>query len=127
MDLAPPAKKARSLPFFMGEALPPVPGKSVDKIRAGEFIDFSELLPDNIELMRRDGERDWLADWHAARSPIRRLTSLLSWVQAYAAYAAVVLSEHPDRSTQLMAYLRVLVREAQRLGGTGWRAYDHQF
>ena len=25
MDLAPPAKKARSPPFFIGEALPPVP------------------------------------------------------------------------------------------------------
>ena len=61
------------------------------------------------------------------RSPIRRLTSLLSWVQAYAAFAAVVPSHQPDRSTELMAYLRVSVREAQRCGGTRWRAHDQQF
>ena len=126
-DMAPAAKKARSAPFFMGEALPLVPGRAVDKILAGDYIDFSELLPDNMELMRRDGERDMAAGWQSVRSPIRRLTSLLSWVQAYAAFAAVVLSHQPDRSTELMAYLRVLVREAQRCGGTGWRAYDQQF
>ena len=112
--MAPAAKEARSAPFVIGEALPLVPGRAVDKILAGEYIDFSEFLPDNMELMRRDGERNMAAGWQSVRSPMRRLTSLLFWVQAHAAFAAVVLSHRPDRSTELIAYLRVLVREAQQ-------------
>ena len=79
---------------FLWERLsrPLVPGRAVDKILSGEYIDFSELLPDNMELMRRDGERDMAAGWQSGRSPIRRLTSILSCVQAYAAFLAVVRS-----------------------------------
>ena len=37
-DMAPAAKKAA--PFFMGEALPLVSGRAVDKILAGDYIDI---------------------------------------------------------------------------------------
>ena len=107
-DGPPPAKKARAAPFPLGEALTPVPGRLVDKILEGEFVDFSELLPDNVELRRREAERGIAAGWFTPRTPMRRLTSLLSWVQAFAAFAAVTLSSQPQRSTELMAYLRLL-------------------
>ena len=126
-DGPPPGKKARAAPFPLGEALTPVPGRLVDKILEGEFVDFSELLPDNVELRRREAERGIAAGWFTPSTPMRRLTSLLSWVQAFAAFAAVTLSSQPQRSTELMAYLRLLVGEAQRRGGSGWLEYDRQF
>ena len=49
-DGPPPAKKACAAPFPLGDALTPVPGRLVDKILQGEFVDFFELLPDNVEL-----------------------------------------------------------------------------
>ena len=75
-----PAKKARAAAFSLGEALTPVPGRLVDKIFDGEFVNFSELLPDNVELRRREAERGIAAGWFTPRTPMRRLTSLLSWV-----------------------------------------------
>ncbi|XP_062513462.1 uncharacterized protein LOC134189238 [Corticium candelabrum] len=42
-------------------------------------------------------------------------------------YAAVVAEAHPHRVRELMAYLRMIVPEAQRHGGDGWRSYDVLF
>ena len=39
----------------------------------------------------------------------------------------MTLSSQPQRSTELMAYLRLLVGEAQRRGGSGWLEYDRLF
>eukprot|EP00118_Oscarella_pearsei_P019946 m.214711 g.214711 ORF g.214711 m.214711 type:complete len:76 (+) comp39818_c0_seq9:484-711(+) len=46
---------------------------------------------------------------------------------AFASFAAVVLHFEANRSWELMVYLRLLVREALRCGGDGWRHYDQQF
>ena len=55
----PAGKEGLLSAVFYGRGSPACAEKGVDKILAGEFIDFSELLPNNIELMRQDGERDW--------------------------------------------------------------------
>ena len=39
--------------FSLTEHFPPVPPKLVQKIQAGEFVDLAELLPDNMEMVRR--------------------------------------------------------------------------
>ena len=40
---------------YIGEGLPPVPAKLARKIRAGEFIDMDELLPE-VWTMKEGGE-----------------------------------------------------------------------
>ena len=40
-------------PLVVGEGTPPVPARLVRLIQSGQFIDFAELLPDNIEPLRR--------------------------------------------------------------------------
>ena len=50
----PPTKKQPPPPpFIVGEGLPVIPSKLVQKIQKGEFIDMAELLKDNIEADRR--------------------------------------------------------------------------
>ena len=39
----------------------------------------------------------------------------------------MVAEAHPHRVRELMAYLRMIVPEAQRHGGDGWRSYDVLF
>ena len=51
----------------------------------------------------------------------------MTWVQCFVTYAAVVAEAHPHRMRDLMAYLRMIVREAQRHGGVDWRSYDLLF
>jgi len=40
-------------PFVLSEALPVVPGKLVQRIQKGEYIEMAELLKDNVEAERR--------------------------------------------------------------------------
>ena len=115
-----PLQKARSSPFLLSDSLTPVPRRIWDKILDGKLVDFSDLLLDNLELRRRESEQ---GIWFAPRTPMRRQTTLLSWVQAYASYVAVIPAK-PHRESDLMAYLHLLVREAQRWGGSGWLEYD---
>ena len=57
----------------------------------------------------------------------RRVASLMTWVPCFVTYAAVLAEAYPHRMRDLMAYLRMIVREAQRHGGDGWRSYDVLF
>ena len=110
--------------FVLGEGLPPVPAKLVEKIRRGEFVDMAELLRDNIEAERRRGSA---SDIKSLAQKRREVPDILSWVQCFGAYACVVASQHPERLTQLLAYQTTIIREARRCGGAGWQGYDAMF
>ena len=88
-----------------------------------------ELLPDNIALAERlaalpqglappkpPGEREIAGD-----------RALVPWVSSFATYVAVVAQAHPERVGDMLAYLRLIVREAGKFGGSGWLTYDTVF
>ena len=121
-----PVSSQRSSEFFsLGETFPPIPGKLVKKIQAEEYVDLSELLPDNVELLRR-AEAEPSTQVQGQRQ-LRRVSTLSTWVQCFATYAAVLAEAHPYRMRDLLAYLRLIVREAQCHEGDGWRSYDILF
>ena len=116
-------------PFMLGEGLPPVPGKLVQKIQRGDYVDMAELLRDNMEVERRRASREVTStNLGLGAQPSRReVPDLISWVQCFGVYAAVVSAKHPDRMLQLLAYQTMVVREARRCGGHGWQSYDAMF
>ena len=116
---------SESPPFNLGEGLPTVPAKVVRKIERGEYIDMAELLRDNIEADRRREGRE-LPGGEAKRLR-REVPDLLSWVQCFSMFSGVVARQHPERTKELFAYLTMVVREARRCGGSGWREYDAMF
>ena len=88
-----------------------------------------ELLPDNIALAERltalpqglappkpPGEREIGGD-----------RDLATWVSSFATYIAIVAQAHPHRVGDMLAYLRLIVREASKFGGSGWLTYDSVF
>ena len=88
---------------------------------------MAELLLDNMELKRRRDMRE-IASSACGQQPNRReVPDLLSWVQCFGMYAAVLFSSQPDKTQQLYAYQTMIVREARRCGGKGWLAYDQIF
>lgn len=107
----------------------PVPAKLVSKIRRGEYVDMSELLRDNMELERRRDSWEVSSNTFGLTPQPRRreVPDLLSWVQCFGMYAAVLYSSSPERLQQLYAYQTMIVREAHRCGGKGWLAYDQMF
>ena len=115
-------------PFLLSEGLPPVPAKLVGRIWKGEFIDMAKLLRDNLEAQRRGGWQEMPSSSASGLSRQRReVPDLLSWVQCFGVYTAVVASQYPERVQKLLAYQTLMVREARRCGGKGWLSYDSYF
>ena len=115
-------------PFILSEGLAPVPVRLVSKILKGDFVDMAELLRDNLEAQRRGNLQEASAiDLSQSKRARREIPDLLSWVQCFGTYLAVIATKYPDRLRQLLAYQTLVVREARRCGGRGWLAYDTMF
>ena len=52
---------------------------------------------------------------------------MASWVSSFATYVAIVAEAHPERVGDMLAYMRLIVWEASKFGGTGWLTYDAVF
>jgi hypothetical protein len=52
---------------------------------------------------------------------------LLSWIQYFAAFTAIVCSQDPSRRKDLLAYMVIMVNEARRFKYQGWLTYDEMF
>ena len=107
----------------MGEGTTPIPARLVRLIQAQKYVDFAELLPDNLELLRR---MQATAE-QANRRRLRQITTLPTWVQCFATYTGILLRKHAARAQEVMAYLRLVAHEAQCHSGTGWLLYDARF
>lgn len=59
--------------------------------------------------------------------PHREVPDILSWVQCFSIYTAVIASKFPERVQKSLAYQTLIVREARRCGGRGWLSYDALF
>ena len=89
---------------------------------------MAELLRDNMEAERRRGHSNMSEVINSGSSSARReIPDLLSWIQCFGMYAAVVASRSPDRILQLLVYQTMIVQEARRCGRKGWLNYDTMF
>ena len=117
-------------PLILGESLPVVPVKLVKKILKGDFVDMADLLKDNLEVERRrySQERE---SGHASSGQTphyrREVPDMLSWLNCFSLYAAVITSKYPHKARELWAYQAMMVSEQRRCGGRGWLLYDSGF
>ena len=91
-------------------------------------MEMRDLLADNIALVSQ------LSSLHGTvplplttmqRTRLREVPSLVSWMYCFATYVAI---RTPDELTrQMLAYARLIIREALRHGGSGWAEYDRVF
>ena len=92
------------------------------------FTEMWGLLANNISLHNQ------LEDFHGhiwpstpthLRPRLREVPSLSSWLYCFCAYIAVLT---PDTHTrELLAYCKLIIREALYHGGMGWQEYDRTF
>ncbi len=117
---------SRALPLILSPALPPIPGKLVEKIRKGENPDLKDMLSDNIALAKRlnEAHQAYPSPLHSG-SKFREVTDPLSWVFCFLNFMAVK-SEDPE-TRGLIAYAQIVLDLARKHGGTGWLAYDTHF
>lgn len=115
-------------PFLLGDGVTPIPASVVKKIQALEYVEFSELMPDNVQLLGRLETTDKAASSaNVSKGRLRQVSSVSTWAQCFFIFAAILVEKHPTKFQELMAYGRFILKEAARHGGEGWRVYDTMF
>ena len=114
-------------PLILSSSLPPVPAKLVEKIQRGQFVDFKELLVDNVTLLQRLGELGPSQMSHPliVNSKLREIQDPLSWVSCFLAFMATRCQDQEMR--ELAAYGQIVLHLARKHGGKGWLSYDKLF
>jgi len=114
--------------MILSPAADPIPYNLVQRIQSGQFIEMRDLLADNIALLNQMTSLSGTTSIPFAtmnRTRLREVPSLVSWIYCFNAYMAVRTT---DAQTQdMLAYSRLLIREALRHGGSGWMEYDRVF
>ena len=104
--------------------------KLVDKILAGEFVDFADLPPAKGRVK---------ANTHAMEGQIvviqaadllenrKLIPDLATWVQCFMIYSAVLISKEPDRAKNLLAYMSLIAKCSLKYKWPSWVVYDLNF
>ena len=110
--------------LVLSPAFAPFPAKLVQRIRAGEFVEMRDLLPDNITLLQRLAPLRESLEFTTltTRSRLREVNSIQTWVYCFLAYVAIRTTDPMTRN--MLTYARLVLREAARMGGRGWQAFD---
>ena len=115
--------------LVLSPALPPIPNRLVEKIRAGHFVEMKELLGDNIALLQRLEEvqgthtSQWTLPPNSAK--LREVSSPLTWISCFLTYTAVRCRD--EETHKLLIYSRLVMDLARKHGGRGWLDYDRVF
>ena len=114
-----PLEQEKSLPgsgFAIGAGLPPIHAKLLAKIEAGEFIEMSELLCDQL------GRAET-----SLNSKRRMVPNILEWIKCFSLYIAVISRKSPQRVPEMVAYLTLIIEAHLEYAGDGWLGYDRRF
>ena len=112
---------SRTTPLVLSSALPPIPGKVAEAIRAGHYVDFKDLLPDNVALRQRVVDTEILGSSNQ-NLRLREVGDVETWLLAFVAAKV----ESPE-TRELMAYGQIILILARKHGGMGWKTYDTHF
>ena len=113
-----------------GEGLPALPKKWVERIQAGDYIDFAELPPAKGKVKGTPSSLEGqilvvqAADLMESR---KMIPDLATWVQCFSVYMAVVTAKEPARIRNLLAYQAVIAKCSQKFRWPSWVVYDQNF
>ncbi len=122
----PPQPKLMSV----GTGLPALPRRLVDRIRSGEYIDFTELPPakGKGKTPAQMGEGQIVVVQAADLAATRRtIPDLATWIQCFSLYVAVLAPSQPEVIPELMAYQAMIAKASQTYRWPSWLVYDQSF
>ena len=114
--------------MILSPAADPIPYNLVQRIQAGQFIEMRDLLVDNNALLNQMTSLSGTTSLPFAtmsQTRLREVPSLVSWIYCFNAYMAVRTTD--AQTWDMLAYSRLLIREALRHRGSGWMEYDCVF
>ena len=126
--LQPVCYPPQAMGMVLSPALEPFPAtcRLVARVRSGQYVELRDFLTDNISLLQQlEVVQGSFPVTGPARPRLREITSLPSWLYCFLAYVAIRTNDHATRDQ--LAYARLLIRESQCHGGSGWLDYDRVF
>ncbi len=103
--------------FQLGPTLPVVPARLVRCVLRGDYVDMAELTEDSLELeLRRSTEGE-----KGKPTPLSKLKPVvdpLTWARSFCLYTGIIVSAHPGKTRDLLAYLATLLAGAESGGRT---------
>ena len=88
-----------------------------------------DLLTDNIALLQQldtfNSQFSYPSLPGALKPRLREITSIVSWLYCYLAYMAMRTTD--PATVHMLAYGRLIIKEAQQHQGNGWLEYDKVF
>ena len=79
---------SRTAPLVLSSALPPIPGKVVEVVRLGSYVDFRDLLPDNVAFKQRVVDTGILGPSPNPSLHIREVSDIETWLHCFLAFVA---------------------------------------
>ena len=99
----------------------PLPEKLVKRILDKEYVDMAVLVPDSWRFQDEEQNKCCHQNRHLRRRPV---TDILLWIECYASMVAVLSSGFPQKTPELMAYQKTIVRAYRSFSGDEWVTYD---
>ena len=110
--------------LFMGDAMLPIPDSLISKIQRLEFVDMADLRLEAWMFEDEPHEKSLVGFFKRQKQPV---TDILSWVQCFASYVAVLSQTQPQSTPHLMAYMATIIRCHKKFEGLGWVVYDSAY
>ena len=119
-----PESRREPLGVIVSPSLPPVPGKVMEKIKQGLYIDLRELMPDNAALTKMLSEVGAVSAVQAG-SKVREIEDPLTWAFYFLALLAVSVED--PKAKEMAAYAQLIIHLSQRHGGEGLASLRQAF
>lgn len=110
---------------LLGSGLPPIPAKLISRIEAGEFIKMAELLPERLNPTRTLFTDE--PEPQKTQNRRKLVTNILEWTQYFAMYTAIFCKKYPDKLSEILSYLILIIQTHMQYEGDAWLGYDRRF
>ena len=119
--------------------LPPLPEKLRSKIAKREYIDFNDLLSDNMyphpsfassqnnSTLTVDPQDATTLAFVPSQRKKRRMDGLSSWLKAWNVFLRSTLSLYPQLTPDLLAYQDEVCKFSRKFKASAWLMYDTAF
>ena len=107
-----------------------LPKKLVERIVAGQYVDFTELPPakGRTRALPSSEEGHIVVIRAEDLAGCRKLIpDLATWLQCFCIYAAVIAEHEPDRTKSLFAYASTIAKASSKYKWPSWLVYDQNF
>ena len=102
--------------YLVGQGLPPVHRRLAEMILKGEYVNFTEFPPAKGKVKSLPNlEGNILVIQAADLAQYKKLIpDLATWIQCFTTFMAIITKHQPDRSPELLAYIKLIVRASTK-------------